>query len=89
MTTPFMLPGGLASVVVVMALKVVLTVPTTVTATMITTEMRAAMSLGLQIALRVGDCGWRRARDSDAIKEMGGERLGRWWRRRGRHTAEA
>ncbi len=25
------------------------------------------------------------ARDSDTIKEMGGERLGRWWRR---HTAE-
>ena len=37
-------PRGLASVVVVMALKVVLTVPTTVTATMIITEMSAAMS---------------------------------------------
>jgi hypothetical protein len=34
--------GGLASAVVVMALKVGLTVPTAVTATMITTEMSAS-----------------------------------------------
>jgi uncharacterized membrane protein YraQ (UPF0718 family) len=36
--------GGLANVVVAMAWKVVLTVPTTVTAPMITTEMSAGIS---------------------------------------------